>query len=291
MQTIVTRVFWRTLRVCSLIVLAMFSTVALVRYAPGYFTDSQELDAQHGSVARAALTQQRLSEGSVGNSLQVLVMGWVKGDFGTSRQFDVPVSQLVHERATSTGKLLVKAVLLGWTWSFSAALLLCARWKRTGESMIAMTSAALLCIPIALMATLCLATELGGPVFVLASIVAIRDFKLLYRVLSNGVRSPAIVFARAQGYSFSHAVRIHLLQALKAEFISLLVASLVVALSAVVPVEVIFDRPGLGQLAWSSAMNRDLPTLLAVIMLMATLIGVASMIAEPTGSQELSTCA
>jgi ABC-type dipeptide/oligopeptide/nickel transport system permease component len=36
-----------------------------------------------------------------------------------------------------------------------------------------------------------------------------------------------------------------------------------------VPVEVIFSTPGIGQLAWNAAMNRDLPVLLAVTVMMA----------------------
>jgi peptide/nickel transport system permease protein len=45
--------------------------------------------------------------------------------------------------------------------------------------------------------------------------------------------------------------------------------SIVTALSALVPVEVIFNLPGVGQLAWNAALNRDLPVLLAVMILMA----------------------
>ena len=35
------------------------------------------------------------------------------------------------------------------------------------------------------------------------------------------------------------------------------------------PVEVIFGVPGIGQLAWNAAMERDLPVLLAVTLLMS----------------------
>ena len=46
-------------------------------------------------------------------------------------------------------------------------------------------------------------------------------------------------------------------------------------LSAIVPVEVIFGVPGLGQLAWSGAMNRDLPVLLGVTLIMAGVVALA----------------
>jgi peptide/nickel transport system permease protein len=54
--------------------------------------------------------------------------------------------------------------------------------------------------------------------------------------------------------------------------------SLVTALSALVPVEVLFDVPGLGQLAWNAAMNRDLPVLLAVTLLMALAVTSSGML-------------
>ena len=67
--------------------------------------------------------------------------------------------------------------------------------------------------------------------------------------------------------------------------------SLVLALSALVPVEVVFDVPGLGQLAWSAATNRDLPVLVAVTALLAGCIGFASLIAEPDRAAEAAQCA
>jgi peptide/nickel transport system permease protein len=45
--------------------------------------------------------------------------------------------------------------------------------------------------------------------------------------------------------------------------------SIVTALGAIIPVEVLFGVAGVGQLAWNAAMNRDLPVLLAVTALMA----------------------
>jgi ABC-type dipeptide/oligopeptide/nickel transport system permease component len=53
-----------------------------------------------------------------------------------------------------------------------------------------------------------------------------------------------------------------------------------------VPVEVIFDVPGVGQLAWSAAMNRDLPVLLAVTLMMATAVACAGLISHPARTLE-----
>ena len=41
-----------------------------------------------------------------------------------------------------------------------------------------------------------------------------------------------------------------------------------IALGAAIPVEAIFDLPGTGQLAWQSALSRDLPVLVNLTLLM-----------------------
>ena len=282
---------WRILRVTSLIVIAVISTAAFVRFAPGYFSESQELDAQHASLVRAQIGERQKQEASFTASIFGTLRRWAKGDLGTSRHFDVPVAGLLRDRSGATALLLSKSLAFGWLLSFAVAFPLSAKRRRRGEGIITLTSAALLCVPIGLLATVCLVLDVGGPVLVLGSLIAIRDFKILYRMLANGMRSSAVLYARAQGFSAARAMRTHLYLALRGEFLALGMASLVVALSALVPVEVVFDRPGLGQLAWSAAMNRDLPALLPVTVLMAALIGLASLASESDASREVSACA
>jgi ABC-type dipeptide/oligopeptide/nickel transport system permease component len=49
---------------------------------------------------------------------------------------------------------------------------------------------------------------------------------------------------------------------------------------------VIFTVPGVGQLAWSAVMNRDLPVLVAVSLLMACVVGFAGMLSTRTVNLE-----
>jgi ABC-type dipeptide/oligopeptide/nickel transport system permease component len=76
--------------------------------------------------------------------------------------------------------------------------------------------------------------------------------------------------------------------ALASELIALMMTSVVIALSLAVPVEVIFDVPGLGQLAWTAALNRDLPVLLEVTLLLALCVGVAAVFTTPAKTVEVS---
>ncbi|MGC2297499.1 MAG: ABC transporter permease subunit, partial [Acidobacteriaceae bacterium] len=127
----------------------------------------------------------------------------------------------------------------------------------------------LLAIPTAALATFCLLADSGGPVLVMALLLAARDFKFLDHALRKAWREPHVLHARAQGISTPRLVLAHIAPALAPQLGALASLSIVTALSALVPVEVIFNVPGLGQLAWDAALNRDLPVLLAVMMLMA----------------------
>jgi ABC-type dipeptide/oligopeptide/nickel transport system permease component len=51
-----------------------------------------------------------------------------------------------------------------------------------------------------------------------------------------------------------------------------LAATAGLAVGAVVPIEVICDVPGLGQLAWKAALARDLPVLVVLTLLVAIVI-------------------
>jgi peptide/nickel transport system permease protein len=117
-------------------------------------------------------------------------------------------------------------------------------------------------------------------------VIAVRDFKMIYSLLRNISSAPQLFYARAQGFSTARIIRAHLLPSLPGELLALAMTSFVLALSAVVPIEVVFDVPGLGQLAWNAAMNRDLPVLLAVTLLLAVSIGVAALFADSRTERE-----
>ncbi len=270
----------KLVRIASLILVAALGTISLMRFAPGYFTDAREMDAEYAEGARAALKTQAGHQGSVFELTKGLLGGWLHGDLGRSKQFDVPVTELLEPRARVTARLLLYGVGCGWMLACALALPLSAGRSERGEALIAGPNAVLLAIPIGALATGCLLLNSGGALTVLTAIIAVRDFKLVYRVLREGGRASHLLYARALGLRSHRIVWVHLLPPLTRQLLGLAMVSLVTALSAIVPVEVVFDVPGLGQLAWSAAMNRDLPVLLAVTLLVAAVVGIASMIVE-----------
>lgn len=271
-------------RVLALVLLVMIGSTMLVRFAPGYLSDAREMDARYASTARAELAQEAARNRSLPQILAREMGGWLRGDAGVSRQFGVPVGELVRPRLTVTGGLLLRSLLLGWALALCAALLTSTR-RRSGMIWQA-PATLLLAIPTAAMATLCMLAGSGGPVLVMSLLIAARDFKFLYRMLRQAWLEPHLLQARAQGIRMGRLLAVHMAPAIVAQLAALAGLSLVTALSALVPVEVLFDVPGLGQLAWNAAMNRDLPVLLAVTLLMALAVTASGMLNGPTAEWE-----
>lgn len=284
-------------RVVSIVVLASVGSAILMRYAPGYLADSRELDAAHAGLVREQLRQLQTEQATLPKMLQSQTRAWLHGDLGQSRHYDVPVTELMGERYSPTLRLLASGMALGWLLALAFAVPLSMGRRSRARAQIGLlamlATATLLAVPVGVLATFSLLLNKGGPVLTLALLVAVREFKLLHSLLVAGWRAPHMFHARAQGFSQSHSLRVHLLRTLRPELLNLLGMSAIVALSALVPVEVIFDVPGLGQLAWASAINRDLPVLVAMTALMAMCVSAVGLLLTQQRSNEagLSTMA
>lgn len=255
-----------------MILLVLVGTTILVRFAPGYLSDAREMDARYSAVARAELSVE--GSRSVRQMLGAEIGGWMRGDAGVSRQFQVPVWELIRPRLAVSGALLLRGIALAWALALCASLLSSA--GRRPSLLWQAPAAILLAVPAAALATLCLLVNSGGPVLVMALLLAARDFKFLHRALHQAWLDPHVLQARAQGVRPRHVLWAHILPALLPQLGALASLSIVTALSALVPIEVIFNVPGLGELAWNAAINRDLPVLLAVTMIMAVGVTCAS---------------
>lgn len=267
-------------RVLLLLILVAAGTIALIRFAPGYFSDVREMDARYAERARSELRTEQLKQGSFSAIARITFGGWLKGDFGRSRQYDAPVSELIRPRLAVSISLLAHGIINGWLLAFLAALFVSASRKHAARTILSVPFTLLLAVPTGAMATLCMLADMGGPVLVLSLLLAARDFKFLRRLLDGAWRAPHLLQARAQGLRIHRIVIAYLLPSVMPQLLALATLSLVTALSAIVPIEVIFDRPGIGQLAWSAAMNRDLPVLLTVTLLMASAVGCANLFSQ-----------
>jgi peptide/nickel transport system permease protein len=257
-------------RTFAIILLVMIGSTMLVRFAPGYLSDAREMDAHYAHAARTELSAEAARSGSIWQMLLTEAAGMTSGSAGVSRQFGVPVLELIRPRLAVTGSILLRSLVLGWLLALCASLITSAGKKP--RMLWQAPATLLLAIPTAAMATLCLLAENGGPVLVMALLLAARDFKFLHRLLRTVWLAPHLLHARALGIRPWRLLAAHILPNVVTQLAALASLSLVTALSAIVPVEVIFNVPGVGQLAWNAALNRDLPVLLAVTLLMAVAV-------------------
>ncbi|MGI4756629.1 MAG: ABC transporter permease subunit [Janthinobacterium lividum] len=270
------------LRLLSLLVLASLGTVLLVRCAPGYFSSAQEMDAEHGTGARTGIQAQQDREGTPLQAWLHLSRGLLHGDPGRSHQYDLPVSTLLLPRLQVTGRLLLPVVVIAPLLALLFALPCSQMRAPLLERAVAAATLLGIAVPLSVLASVCLLRGSGGPAVVLLSVVAARDFRFFTRLLRRQSQAPYLLYARAAGMPPLRAVLQGVLRPLQGELLSLVALSFVTALGGLLPVEVIFGVPGVGQMAWNAAMNRDLPVLLAVTLLMALGMGLANLLANRT---------
>jgi len=264
--------FGRTL---AIVLLVIVGSTVLVRFAPGYLSDAREMDSRYADAARAEISAEAARSQSLPQMLRSEIGGWIRGNAGLSRQYGVPVFELIQPRLAVTGGLMLRSLVLAWLLAICGALVSSA--GRNPALLWQTPATLLLAVPTAAMATICMLANSGGPVLVMALLLAARDFKFLHRTLRKAWLDPHVLQARAQGIETPRIVIAHILPTVTSQLSALASLSIVTALSALVPVEVIFNVPGLGQLAWSAAMNRDLPVLLSITMIMALAVTCAGM--------------
>lgn len=268
----------RLIRALAIVLIVMIGSTFLVRFAPGYLSDAREMDGRYGNAVRVELSAESARSGSLVPLLSAEMGGWMRGDAGLSRQYGIPVFQLIPSRLAVTGGLMLRSIALAWIFAVCASLISSAAQKPSFLWQIPATL--LLAVPTAAMATICLLAGRGGPVLVMALLLAARDFKFLDRTLRKAWLAPYLLQARAEGIGTLRLFVAHLLPNISSQLSALATLSIVTMLSALVPVEVIFNLPGLGQLAWNAALNRDLPVLLTVTMIMALAVTLAGVVSD-----------
>ncbi len=271
-------------RTLLLLLFAALGTILLVRLAPGYFSDIREMDAKYATTARAEMQSEANPDQSVNRIMMSVVKNWLRGDLGESRQYHVPVTELMGARLRVSALLLTEGILLGWLLAACAALPISS--LRQGSVLWGLPFTVLLAIPSAAMATVCILSDTPGPVPVLALVIGAREFKFLRSLLEGAWRSPHLLQGRAQGMPARALICMHILPNIAGQLGALMTLSIVTALGALVPIEVIFTVPGIGQLGWSAVINRDMPVLVAVSFLMACVVGVAGSFSMRTPTLE-----
>lgn len=252
--------------------LGAFLAATLVRLAPGFDADAQQLDNRLSHESVEALRAERAQNRDIVRFYFSYVRAALHGDLGRSQTLSRPVRELVAERLPVTARLVVWGVLLGWVLAiglaFSAALLRHAGLRMAG----AIGAGMLLCVPSAVLA-LGLVIFRAPAFLAIALVVFPKIYSITRSLLERSYELPHIITARAKGLSEVRVLLWHVLPVSGGQLIALAGVSVSLGLGASIPVEALCGIPGIGQVAWQAALGRDLPLLvtLTVIVTVATL--------------------
>lgn len=245
------------------VALGGFLSATLARYAPGFGADERLLDARLSRESAESIRQERPEERAVVSYYVGALRRMLRGDLGTSRTLQRPVKELLAERSLVTLRLVAAGLASAWT---AALVLVLAAWLAGRSSLdlaFLLGSGALLCLPVGAVALLLVLAN--APAFLAVALVVFPKF---YRYLRNLVRTaesmPHVVGARAQGIREGRLLLRHIVPVIRRELLALGGVSIGVAVGASIPVEALCGTGGLGQLAWQSALGRDLPVLISV---------------------------
>ena len=232
-----------------------FLALALTRLAPG--VDERELDARLSDESRAAIRQSHEAERNIFHFYWAWLRGLARGDLGVSEALNRPVTELLSERLPVTGRLLGWGLLIGWALGLGLAVPLAFLRGRIFDLGASALAALFLCLPAAVLGLLFVLLR-APAALALGLLVFPKIFRYARTLLHESATLPHVLTARAKGLGNVRVLLWHYLPPAAGQWLALLAVSIPVALSAAVPIEVVCDLPGIGQLAWKAALARDL---------------------------------
>ena len=264
------------------VVIGGFLGATLVRVAPGFGMDEEELDARLSDRSVQALRDAHASDGNLFAFYFRYLNRMMHGDLGNSRTLQRPVSQLVAERLPETLKSVGLGLLLGWTLGFSLAVAVVMSRAWFLDLLGSLLVGVLLCLPAAVLALL-FVLALAPARLLLGLVVFPKIFRYSRNLLGRSAALPHVLTARAKGLGNMRLLLWHIMPTAAPQLIALLGVTVSVAFTAAIPMEALCDIPGIGQLAWKAALGRDVALLVNLTMIVTLVTLVANSAADTIG--------
>ncbi len=257
-------------------------SASLVRFAPGYGVQERELDPRWSAQSVEALRKnQPLQEGLPSFYFQY-ISALARGDLGQSDSLKRPVRELLRQRLPVTGNSVIRGLGLAWLIAGLLASLRLGPRQSFYEVSGTAFSSLLLSLPSAVVAML--AVQLRTPVFCAISVVVFpRLHRYIRSLLMRPYDQPHVLAARARGLRTGAIFLRHVLPVAAPPLLALLGVSFAIAFGAAIPIEALCDSPGLGQLAWHAALNRDLPLIVNLTLAVSLVMLAANSLADIAG--------
>ena len=251
----------------------------LVRLGPGFGVDERELDSRLNAESQQAIRAEHAGDNNIAVFYLRYLSGVVRGDFGFSRSLNRPVAELLRERLPLTLTSLAYGVLGGVSIGLLLALAT-VWWQAPGSDLVpAVLSGLCLAAPAAVVALIFL--WMGAPGrWAIALVVFPHVYRYAKNLLVAAVQSPHVVAAQAKGLSSWRVLWAHVFTPAAPQLAALGGISVSLAFGASIPIEVICDTPGVGQLAWRAALDRDLPLLVTITVLVALMTMLVNSVAD-----------
>src|ERR1041385_8439007 len=110
------------LRFLVLMLVAGLAGATLVRIAPGFSSDEQELTPGLSSESIQALREARLADSNVPRFYLHYLNGLLHGNLGTSQSINQPVRNLLRDRLPVSLRSLALALLVAWSVGLTLAV-------------------------------------------------------------------------------------------------------------------------------------------------------------------------
>ena len=267
-----------------LVLVTGFLASMLVRLSPGFGVDERELDSSLSSASLERIRAEHANEPGLVRGYVHYLARVVRGDWGESQSLNRPVKELVRERVSLTARTIGVGLGEALLLSMIAATLVTLWRNRLALAMVELSAGILVCLPAAVLGMLLYLKD-GTPSMALALALVPRLYRFFRDVLA-AARAPHVLAAHSRGISPWRVFLMHVVRSNTPELIATIAVSIPLALSACVAVEVIFDSPGLGQLAWQAAMSRDLVLMINLTVIIAAATIAAGVIADFASPRE-----
>lgn len=301
----------RVLAMVPLLVAVALLTFLLAHFSQGDFLSELSANPQ---VSPETIELMRRQYG-LDQPWHAQVLAWLggvlRGDFGHSLACNCPVSGLVAERVANTAALAVAGLALALAVALPLGVIAPGLRWRAPDRILSALSSLLLSTPSFLLALLAVVLaartgwfpiggtqsiasgELTGAARITdylhhlilpATVLALRQWPAYWRQMRAGIveslSQDYIVTARAKGLSPARVLFRHALGNALNPIVTMFGGSVGSLLSGAFIVETIMSWPGLGSLAVSSLLSRDLNALLACLLLAAALLACGNLLAD-----------
>jgi peptide/nickel transport system permease protein len=272
----------RALALVAIVLLGGLFSATLVRLAPGFDADEQQLDPHLNAQSVHALREARQQDHNILRFYFSYMNRAAHGDLGTSLALGQPVRTLLRDRAPLTLRLL--AFGLGLAWLAALTLALSAAWLRFSvyDTMTTALSGTFLCLPAAVLALLSVLWNVPGSLAI-ALIVFPGVYRYARNLLVKAYSLPHIVTARAKGLREARILFWHVVPVVAPQLLAVAGVSVSMAVGAAIPVEALCGLAGIGQLAWQAALARDLSLLVNITILVTVVTLLANSGADVIG--------